>query len=117
MKHTLLSILFMGLVVFASAGNKENKNETSSEKAELVSFSGEVTDQITREALVGVKVSLEGTDQVVYTDFDGKYSFEDVKPGTYHLTASFISYEKTSVEELELSLNTNQVNLSLKSSN
>ncbi|MEN6452986.1 MAG: carboxypeptidase-like regulatory domain-containing protein, partial [Prolixibacteraceae bacterium] len=59
----------------------------------------------------------KGTGKVAYTDFDGKYSFENVKPGTYALTASYISYEESTVENLKLSKNTNQVNIRLKDAN
>lgn len=117
MKNLFLSILFIGLVAVATAGNKEGKNETTADNAVLTVLSGEVVDQLTHEALVGVKVTLEETDQVVYTDFDGKYTFENLNPGTYNLTASYISYENNSLEDLELRLNKNQVNISLKSSN
>lgn len=117
MKKLLLSILFVGCVVFTYAENKENKKENAADNSELTTISGQVLDQRTNETLVGVKVALKGTDQVAYTDFDGKYSFENVKPGTYALTASYISYEKSTVENLKLSKNTNQVNIRLKDAN
>lgn len=117
MKKLFVSILLMGIVALASAGNNETKKETIAESTAVVALSGEVVDLLTHEALVGVKVTIEGTDQVVYTDFDGKYSFENLKPGKYNLVASYISYENIAVEDLEVSLNSNQVNISLKSSN
>ncbi len=116
MKHLFLILVFVGAVATSFAGSKDSKTETTAEKA-VLSISGEITDQATQEALVGVKVTLEGTDKVAYTDFDGKYSFESLAPGTYNLTASYISYQKSSVKNVELSLNTNQVDISLKASN
>ncbi len=117
MKKLFLSFLLVGCVAFAYAGKKENKKEHAADNSELTTISGQVLDQRTNETLVGVKVALKGTDKVAYTDFDGKYSFNNVKPGTYELTASYISYEKSTVQDLKLDKNINQVNILLKDSN
>jgi len=117
MKQLLLSILFVGCMVFTYAENKENKKESTVSDSELTTISGQVLDQRNNETLVGVKVMLEGTDKVAYTDFDGKYSFENVKPGTYQLTASYISYKESTVEDLRLNKTANQVNILLKDAN
>jgi len=117
MKKLFVSILLVGCVVFTYAGNKENKKENAADNSELTTISGQILDQRTNETLVGVKVALKGTDKIAYTDFDGKYSFENVKPGTYALTASYISYEESTVENLKLNKNTNQVNIRLKDAN
>lgn len=117
MKRLFLSFLLVGCVAFTYAEKKENKKENAADNSELTTISGQVLDQRTNETLVGVKVALKGTDKVAYTDFDGKYSFKNIKPGTYELTASYISYEKSTVQDLTLSKNTNQVNILMKDSN
>jgi hypothetical protein len=117
MKKLFVSVLLVACVVFTYAGKKETKKENTADNSELTTISGQILDQRTNETLVGVKVALKGTGKVAYTDFDGKYSFENVKPGTYALTASYISYEESTVENLKLSKNTNQVNIRLKDAN
>ncbi len=117
MKKLFLSILLVGLMVNTYAVKKENKKESAADNTELTTISGQVLDQRTNETLVGVKVALKGTDKVAYTDFDGKYRFEKVRPGTYVLTASYISYEESNVQELKLNKNTNQVNILMKDAN
>lgn len=117
MKQLLLSILFVGCIVFTYAENKGNKKESTVSDSELTTISGQVLDQRNNETLVGVKVTLNGTDKVAYTDFDGKYSFDNVKPGTYELTASYISYKESTVEDLRLNKTANQVNILLKDAN
>ncbi|MDD4192639.1 MAG: carboxypeptidase-like regulatory domain-containing protein [Mangrovibacterium sp.] len=117
MKKLFLSFLLVGCVVFTYAGKKENKKESAADHSELTTISGQVLDQRTNETLVGVKVALNGTDKVAYTNFDGKYSFKNIKPGTYELTASYISYAKSTVQDLKLNKNTNQVNILMKDSN
>ena len=117
MKSFLLTALFVGIISFSFAAEKENKSEAKVEKTSLTTISGQVVDKTTEELLVGVKVTLEGTDEVVYTDFDGNYSFENIKIGNYKLTASYISYEKASVNDVQVSLNKNQVDFSLEITN
>lgn len=104
-------------VTVASAAEKKEKKEAELPINQTVQVSGSVVDQATNEALVGVKVQLEGTDQVTYTDFDGNYSFKDVKPGTYAITASYVSYTDKSVENVTILPSNNKVEISLKSAN
>ncbi len=116
MKQLLLSLLFVGVVSFSFAGSSKDKTGTQANNDQLATITGQVTDQKTNESLVGVKIMLEGTDKVAYTDFDGKYSIENVAPGDYKLTASYISYNKTT-EKLQLDKNKTQVDFSLNASN
>ncbi len=50
-----------------------------------LSLSGTVFDFQSGEALTGVEVSIEGTDIKVYTDFDGNFEIDNVKPGNLTL--------------------------------
>ncbi|WP_372773911.1 carboxypeptidase-like regulatory domain-containing protein [Mangrovibacterium sp.] len=117
MKNLFLSILMVFAVTVAMAGEKKDKNTADAQLNTPIELSGTVIDQTTNEALVGVKVALEGTDMVTYTDFDGSYSFANVKTGTYDLTASYVSYDKTCLEKVSVNPEKNQVTISLKSSN
>ncbi|RKD92177.1 carboxypeptidase-like regulatory domain-containing protein [Mangrovibacterium diazotrophicum] len=117
MKNLFLTVLMVFAISVAMAGEKKDKEAVESNASATTVLSGSVIDQLTNEALVGVKVELEGTNKVVYTDFDGNYSFEDVKPGTYNLTASYVSYEKKSMEKVSVNPNKNEMIISLKSSN
>ena len=52
-----------------------------------------VSDKVSGEYLTGVKVRLKGSDIVEYTDFDGQFSFNNLKPGKYTVDVEFISYD------------------------
>lgn len=117
MKALLVTVLFAGILSFSFASEKENKQADKAETKLFTTLSGQVVDKQTNEALVGVKIVLQGTDQVAYTDFDGKYQFENIQTGAYNLTASYISYEQTSVENVGVSLKKSQVDFSLRTAN
>lgn len=114
MKKTLLVILLITFFSASFAIQNENKIEAEAEKSSIATLSGQVIDHENDEVLVGVKVTLEGTDLVTYTDFDGNYSFDNVKTGKYNVTASYTSYQKQSVKDVSVSQKTNQVTISLK---
>lgn len=117
MKNLVLSLAMVLAVTVAMAGEKKDKEAVDANASATIMLSGSVIDQTTNEALVGVKVELEGTDQVTYTDFDGNYSFENVKPGTYNVSASYVSYEHKCMQNVTVSPSNQEVAISLKSSN
>lgn len=117
MKNLFLTLLMALVMTVAMASEKKDKEAVESNASATTVLSGSVIDQQTNEALVGVKVELKGTNKVVYTDFDGNYSFENVKPGTYKLTASYVSYERKCLEEVSVNPQENEMIISLKSSN
>lgn len=57
-------------------------------------ISGKIIDQKTGEALIGVSVSVEGTSMGASTDYEGNYSIKSLKPGSYNLAVSYVSYRK-----------------------
>ncbi|WP_163715147.1 carboxypeptidase-like regulatory domain-containing protein [Mangrovibacterium lignilyticum] len=117
MKNLVLSMLMVFAVSVAMAGEKKDKEAVEANANATTMLNGSVIDQTTNEALVGVKVQLEGTNKVAYTDFDGNYAFENIKPGTYKVTATYVSYEKKCMEDVSVNPSENQVMISLKSSN
>ncbi len=122
MKKTLLTLSFLAAVVFAFAGNSgnsENKNkstETVSANA-AVSISGKVIDFTSGEALAGVEVAIEGSSKKVHTDFDGNFKIDNIKPGSYNLIASYISYNKSFIEKLDVEKPNQELNIKLQSAN
>jgi CarboxypepD_reg-like domain len=56
-------------------------------------ISGTVTDGITKETIIGANVYIQGTQVGAATDIDGKFTIANVKPGTYSLVVSFITYK------------------------
>ena len=89
----LLVALCIG-ITFSYAENDENTDNS----ATTTSMTGKVVDKVTGETLAGVMVSLDGTDKHVFSDFDGNFTFEDIKPAKYNLTFSLISYEKNELK-------------------
>lgn len=114
MKKTILSILFVAFVGFTFATTEgTDKTKTTSEAPATISFSGTVVDMNTGEALTGVEVSIEGTDIKAYSDFDGNFTFSNLKQGEYNIVASYISYSKSLVENFKTDEG-NEVNIKLQ---
>jgi hypothetical protein len=114
MKKILLSALFATFILFASAsGDNTGEAKNADANVATISLSGDVFDIHTGEPLTGVEVSIEGTDLKAYSDFDGHFTIQNVKPGAYNLIASFISYKKSLVENYELAAN-KELNIKLQ---
>lgn len=78
-------------------------------------ISGVVVDETTGESLAGVVVELKGTDKKAYTDFDGKFVFTSVEPGSYKVSTSIVSYQGE--ESAAIKVNNNEfhnLNLQIK---
>lgn len=112
-----IAIILVSFLVF-SVSYAVNPKEESLKAASTVmttSVSGKVVDRITGEALVGVKVSINGNNENVYTDFDGNFEMKNVRPGNVSLTASYISY-KNKTEKINIDLSkSNTVNVKIES--
>lgn len=120
MKKIFFSIIALCIVVISTANNNETKsetqNETSSEVMSGSELNGCIIDSKSLETLVGVEVRIEGTNLKTYTDFDGHFSFGNLKPDKYKIVASYISYEKNTIEVNELRFN-NNISIKMESSN
>ncbi|NOX88611.1 MAG: TonB-dependent receptor [Calditrichaeota bacterium] len=76
---------------------------------------GKVTDATTGEALPGVNVYLENTSFGAATDIDGNYLIIGIRPGTYTLVVSYISYREVRVEGVEINIDkTRRVDVKLQ---
>ncbi|SHF46900.1 CarboxypepD_reg-like domain-containing protein [Mariniphaga anaerophila] len=116
MKKLFLGLVVLMLAVAVSAKDKGEKTNTDMESTAAVALTGTVYDSDSGETLVGVEVQLEGTTEKAYTDFDGKFTFENVKPGDCKIVANYISYNKAT-ETLKLDGKKNEVKIQLKNSN
>jgi Outer membrane protein beta-barrel family/CarboxypepD_reg-like domain/TonB-dependent Receptor Plug Domain len=56
-------------------------------------IAGKVTDLKSKESIIGANVVIQGTTVGASTDLDGSFTIANVKPGTYSLVVSFISYK------------------------
>ncbi|MCU4174688.1 carboxypeptidase-like regulatory domain-containing protein [Carboxylicivirga sp. N1Y90] len=89
-------LLIAALFLFASstlANDKNDVKEKVSAANAITSISGTITDEVSGESLVGVKIVLEGTDKVAYTDFDGMFKFEGISNGVYTMSVDYVSYK------------------------
>jgi len=54
---------------------------------------GNVSDAKLNEPLIGASVVISGTTTGVVTDLDGNFRIENVTPGTYAVSVSYVSYQ------------------------
>lgn len=66
-------------------------------------INGKVIDKKTKETLVGVNVWIEGSAYGSSTDINGEFVINNVKVGSYKITASLISYRKVLFENVKVS--------------
>lgn len=114
MKKVIFAILIALVSTTTFAGKTDTKSETKTDAA-VVSLRGNVIDEVSGEALVGVEVQLQGTDVKTYTDFDGHFVIENLKPGQCKLVASYTSYNKNE-KSFMINSKTNQVKIELQAS-
>ncbi len=70
------------------------------EPASPGSIQGIVVDTETGEAMIGVSVMLEGTQQGAATDLDGNFAIRNVVPNSYTLIANYIGYAKLTITDV-----------------
>lgn len=105
MKKVLAILVILALSIqFAVSENENGKDETN--KTQNVSIKGKVIDKNSGETLVGAVVTLEGTDKKSYTDLDGNFNIK-LQPGVYSIVVSYISYKKSLVENVKISVDEN----------
>lgn len=83
----LVIALFSLTTVFANNNNEE--------KLKSFSIRGKVVDN--SESLTGVKILLDGKETVVYTDFDGNFTIENVLAGEHTISFSLITYNNKEI--------------------
>ncbi len=65
-------------------------------------ITGTITDKKTNETIVGATVMIEGTTIGVSTDLDGNFKLGPLKPGSYNLVISYISYKKEIIQNIKV---------------
>ncbi|HBS84949.1 MAG: hypothetical protein A2W91_06920 [Bacteroidetes bacterium GWF2_38_335] len=105
----VLSIVFLAVSMNANSGD----NDKTAVKTTQVK--GKVVDVVTGESLAGVQVKISGTNQVVYTDFDGNFVIQNIQPGKYNIETSYISYQSNTLREVNLtSIDNNTVKVEMQ---
>jgi len=64
------------------------------------SIDGTVLDASNAEPIIGANVYIQGTTVGASTDIDGKFVINNIKPGTYNIVVSFITYKTHIIEEV-----------------
>ena len=83
MRLIVLAIALLSLTTAFAGNNNEDKLKS-------FSISGKVVDKT--ESLTGVKVMLDGKEVIVYTDFEGNFTIENVLAGEHTISLSLITY-------------------------
>jgi len=109
MKYTFL-LLSLAITVNLSAIEPLK----SSIDFKSVIIEGRVIDENTGEGLAGAEVKLLGSEKLIYTDFDGNFSFTDVAPGNYSISVDYISYKKRIITKIEPEIGCLPVTIKLK---
>ena len=87
----IATILISTSILFAS-------NEETPASIATTSISGQVIDKVTGEALAGVKIQLNNSDNtIVYTDLDGNFKLTNLTPGEHEIKSTLISYNTANV--------------------
>lgn len=89
MRTIALVIALFSLTTVFAGNNNEDKLKKS------FSISGKVVDN--NESLTGVKILLDGKETVVYTDFDGNFTLENVVAGKHTISFSLITYNNKEI--------------------
>ncbi len=114
MKKVIFAVLIAFVATSAFAEKTDSKTETKTESA-VLSLSGNVIDEVSGEALVGVEVKVADSDIKTYTDFDGHFVINNVKAGDCKLVASYTSYNKNE-KSFKVNTKANQVKIELQAS-
>lgn len=101
MKKTLLTIVLQILATILIIA-QEN------------SITGIVKNNKTQEIIPGAIIVITKTAQATSSDFNGKYSLENIKPGNYELTCTYLSYKKVTKSILIEENQTLTINFNLK---
>lgn len=109
---TIFATLLIALVSLSVlAGNESDKLINAS----ISAVKGVVLDKQTGETLSGVVIHIGTTDTKVYSDKNGEFTLDGLKPGTYTLTVSCISYKNQEVKVTMGAPSTDAISVKLES--
>ncbi len=111
----LKSFIFLLSVLFLSTQNSfaasENNGAETAKTSSTTAVKGQVTDAKTGEALAGVLIKIDGSDQTVYTDFDGNFTLNNISKEEHKISAELVSYKKCEGRKLNTK---NEGNIQIK---
>lgn len=111
----LIAVILVAGLNNTTIASGDDENKEKNEKM-TTSLKGKVVDQSTGEELTGVKIELKGTEKEAYTDFEGRFSFSELLPGNYNVSASYISYKDREFSDVKLEISDkNSITLKLES--
>lgn len=64
-------------------------------RKKVYSISGQVKDM--NEVLTGVKIILDGKETIVYTDFEGNFTINNVVEGQHTISFSLVTYNNKKI--------------------
>lgn len=93
MKYFFYVLLLCWIAYNANAQNSTGK------------ITGKILSEKTGEPLGNASITLEGKGISVKSDQDGSFNFNNLTPGTYSITATFVSYANKTVDQIEVKAN------------
>ena len=86
------------------------------ELLESASFnlSGIVIEEDSGEPLTGALIRVQGIEKEFYTDFEGRFNIEALIPGRYDIEISYVSFESTTLKEIQLDRENNDLFVGLR---
>lgn len=104
-------LIFSGSAVANNfADNHKDKSTPAKESsAEAAVLKGTVVDSQTLESLAGVSLEIEGKNIVIYTDFEGNFTIEELEPGYYNIIIRYVSYQGHLIENVYLTQGVNSL--------
>jgi hypothetical protein len=106
------AITFCFAIIFAS-----NDNETGAvSPIAYQKIEGKIIDHATNEALAGVALKLQNSNEKVYTDLDGNFVIEGIMPDvSYNIDILYLSYQGITLENLSTKDNALKLKVELES--
>ncbi len=80
----------------------------------LLTYRDIVVEESTGEPLIGALIKIKGLEKEYYTDFEGRFSINELIPGRYDIEVSFISFESTELTEIQLDHQKNDLFVGLR---
>jgi len=112
----MTAILLVGFNIRTMASGDDDDDKNKNNTIMTTSLKGQVVDENTGEALTGVKLRIKGENVSTYSDFEGNFKLQGLKPGKYNIETSFISYKDEVCENITLELNDrNEVTIKMES--
>ncbi len=68
--------------------------------AQTGKITGKIINGKTGEPLIGASITLEPINKTVASDLNGAYSFSGLTPGTYSVTATYVSFSKKIIADI-----------------